>query len=90
MTFLDIDGKEVSNEEVEREADQFALDTMIDAQQYQTVQKNPSKIAILRLAKSIQVHPGIIAGRLASDTSVDQFSFTDANKFRTKVIAPND
>ena len=87
MTFLDIDWKEVSNEQVEREADQFALDTMISAEQYETVQQNPSKMAILRLGKSIAVHPSIIAGRLASDPSVHQFSFTDANKFRTKVIA---
>jgi hypothetical protein len=44
-------------------------------------------MAILRLAKSIAVHPGIIAGRLANDPSVDWFTFTDASKFRTKCIA---
>jgi hypothetical protein len=56
---------------IEREADAFALNTMIDASQYDEVSKKPSKMAILRLAKSIAVHPGIIAGRLANDPSVD-------------------
>jgi len=62
------------DDELEAEADQFARDTLIPPDQYAAFAPSPytSDAEIIRFAKSIQIHPGIVAGRLQHDNIIPQ------------------
>lgn len=62
------------DDELEAEADQFARDTLIPPDQYATFAPSPytSDAEIIRFAKNIQIHPGIVAGRLQHDGIIPQ------------------
>jgi HTH-type transcriptional regulator/antitoxin HigA len=70
--------------ELERQADEFAADTLIPPSQRTLVRAATSDLDILRLAESIPVSPGIVAGRHQFETS----NYTKFNKLRR--VVPDD
>lgn len=62
QTFIDVDGKkDVSDQLEEQQADQFALETIIDDKEYTKVRRNPTKENVLLVAKANKIHHGLIA-----------------------------
>lgn len=73
-----ISGKEINteclNKQLEEEADLFAQETLIPEKQYQDFinKKNLSDAAIISFAKQIDIHPGVLFGRLQHDCLLAQ------------------
>ncbi len=71
--FLEFDNKELSLiNEKEEQADKFAINSLIPVRDYDNFVKNKpfSTERILAFAKSLKIHPGIVAGRLGYDGKV--------------------
>lgn len=74
--FYEIDNKK---DIYEKEADDFAKDILISDQEYKRFLKS-SKInrnTIRNFAKEIQIHPGIVVGRLQHDKYLDYKTYND-------------
>jgi len=67
--------KSVSNQD-EKEADKFASDFLIPEQDYKTL-RYYDRDSILRLANTINIHPGIIVGRLQHEKKIEWSWFND-------------
>lgn len=70
-SFLD-DGRG-SSSELEQQADQFAADTLIPPRAYDAFLRASGHFSIARVltfARSIEVAPGVVVGRLQHDTHV--------------------
>lgn len=81
QTFVEMEVRD----EIEEEADHFVAEKLIPTRAYQEF-INRSSIdnqRIIRFAKSIQIHPGIVVGKLQHDTRVNYNRFND---LRTKFI----
>lgn len=68
--FIEFDKRDLSAvQEKENEADKFATNELIQAKMYtEFVQERDfSKLAIVTFAKKIQIHPGIVAGRMCHE-----------------------
>lgn len=74
---------ETFDSNLEKEADEFAKNTLIpiDKYNYFIKQNNLSKIGIENFANSIGIHPGIVVGRLQKDRYID---YNEFNSFREK------
>lgn len=88
--FDDLDGK-VS--EAEKDADDFALDALIPAETWRTslARFRPSEKTIVNQAKTLGVHPAIIAGRIRRESG-KYHQFTDLvgqNKVRQQFLINN-
>ena len=73
--FIEFDKKELAlSKDKEDEADKFASDELIMPKSYsQFIKNNPiiSTNSIIEFAKSLKIHPGIVAGRLCHDQKVN-------------------
>ena len=73
--FIEFDKKELAlSKDKEDEADKFASDELIMTKSYsQFIKNNPiiSTNSIIEFAKSLKIHPGIVAGRLCHDQKVN-------------------
>lgn len=72
-TFLENHRDDPQWQKQEKEADQFACDTLIDETRYQQlISKRPlTAQAIRSAAKGLGIHPGIVVGRLQHDEIID-------------------
>jgi len=67
--FIDMEGQKES--EIEKEADNFSQEVLIPKKQFTSFMEERgylNKNSILRFAEQINIHPGIIAGRIARET----------------------
>jgi len=73
ITFISSNDEKLENE-LEQEADQFARDYLIPPEEYAKIRHNNyvKDTEICRFAKNIEVHPGIVAGRLQHDGVISQ------------------
>lgn len=80
----DDNGHLVGSEEKEKEADSFAGDALIPQKQYSTFVRfgNFSRGAIVKFAQEINVHHGIVAGRLCHDRKIN---WKDAAQLRVRL-----
>lgn len=73
---------------LEQEADLFAQNTLIPYEEYQTyLNKNKyiSKNSIISFAESINIHPGIVVGRLQYDKQIPFNTYNDL-KHKYKIV----
>lgn len=71
--FIEFDKRELSTQqEKEREADEFAGSTLIPAKKYHEFvnREDYSKKAVLSFAEDIGIHPGIVEGRLCYENHI--------------------
>lgn len=71
--FIEFDKKELSQmQEKEKEADEFACDALIPPKEYFEFLKQPvlSRQSIIDFAESLNISPGIVAGRLGHENKV--------------------
>jgi HTH-type transcriptional regulator/antitoxin HigA len=82
-----IDFKKQKNNEKENQANEFASEVLIPMKKYKIFIKAAdfSNTSIINFAKKIGVSPGVLAGRLAHDESVESFSWRNASSLRTKL-----
>lgn len=87
--YYHVDFKNQKNNEKEDEANQFASEALIPMKKYKAFIKvaNFSNTAIIDFAGKIGVSPGIVAGRLAHDKSVEDYSWQIASTLRTRLVA---
>lgn len=69
----------IYNKKLEDEADTFARDYLIPKSEYNSfvLNNNFTKSDIINFAKSIEIHPGIVVGRLQYDKKIPMNRFTD-------------
>ena len=58
------DDLDVEGDNLEKEADKLARDSLIPPKDWQKISDNPSKNCIYNLAVKLRIHPAIIAGRI--------------------------
>lgn len=85
--FIEFDDRElVTAKNKEDEADKFATDELISEKSYTGFINNPlSTFRIIEFAKSLGIHPGIVAGRLCHDGKVD-WSKVSSLRLRLKFV----
>ena len=68
LTLRDVEG--VQRDSKENEADQWAEEGLIPAEEWRTsrVRDNPSPLAVMELAQRLEIHPAIVAGRVRHET----------------------
>jgi HTH-type transcriptional regulator / antitoxin HigA len=68
LTLRDVEG--VQQDSKENEADQWAEEGLIPADEWTTsrVRDNPSPLAVMELAQRLEIHPAIVAGRVRHET----------------------
>lgn len=84
--FIDYKGKE--KDQKEREADQFAADTLISPSEYKRLVHSPlNRSSVTSFARSVGVHMSIVLGRLAHE---DRARWSQIASFRDRLtINPN-
>jgi len=83
--FVEYDRTELSpDKEKEREADEFSSDFLIPAREYAVFldSRDFSKVAVSRFADRIEIHPGIVEGRLCHDGVI---GWNNTLNFRTRL-----
>lgn len=66
--FIEADGLAEEDVEHEEDANRFAAETLIPAEEYAgLISKNPGTASIRSFSQAIGVHPGIVVGRLQRD-----------------------
>lgn len=86
--FIEFDNRElVAAKDKEDEADKFASDELIPPKRYEEFLKDSlTKAGIIDFANRINVHPGIVAGRLCHDKKVD---WSSVSKLRPRLKFEN-
>ena len=81
--FIESDKVNYIEKKLEDEADKFASDSLIPPREYKAFIKENSfyKNDIIEFAKRINIHPGIVVGRLQHDKNID---FSLQNSLRDK------
>ena len=71
--FIEFDDKELSVvQDKEKQADDFAGEELIPSRSYSEFIKKPlTKPGVVEFAKTLNIHPGIVAGRLCHDKKVN-------------------
>ncbi len=85
LEFQNSDGARLTgSHEKEKEADTFAGDILVPQKEYNAFIRsgNISRTKIIKFAQDINVHPGIIAGRLCHDKKI---TWKDAAQFRVRL-----
>ena len=79
-TFIEID----NNDELELQADSFAVDTLIPSSKYKAFISGSfeSSESIIKFAKSVGIDPCIVVGRLQHDKLIKHYEY---NELRTKL-----
>lgn len=88
--FIEFDKRSLSTvQDKEKEADEFATNELVDPKAYQQFvsRKNFSKEAIVSFAKQLNIHPGILAGRLCHDNLID---WSDVSGLRARLKFANE
>lgn len=84
---LFVDFQYVKGNGVEEEADNFAQEVLLNHKVYEKfiANKDFSHKAIMELSNQNGIHEGIIAGRLANDASIPEFTYKEAFRYRCKL-----
>jgi HTH-type transcriptional regulator/antitoxin HigA len=87
--FIEFDKKELSPvKDKEADADRFASDALIPPKNYNEFLKNSdfSRSRIIKFAETLNVHPGVVAGRLSHDKKID-WKFASSLRTRLKLVS---